>query len=67
MANPNRAFANMPKRSPIEQIDCRNKTAADELAAEKRAAGFDAKSTMRRYGNRKNLTRVFTVWVYEKL
>jgi hypothetical protein len=67
MANPNRVMANMPKRSPVETVRCRSMTEAQTVAEQKRAAGFDAKATSRRYGSRKNPSREFTCFVYERM
>lgn len=67
MANPNRVYAYLPKRSPIEVISCRSLSHAHEVAAEKRAAGFDAKATQSKTGRRGAGLRAFTVYVYQKL
>ena len=66
MAKPNRVIANMPKRSPVEQVRCASMSEAQRVAEQKRAEGFDAKATQRRYGSRKNPGREFTCFVYEK-
>jgi hypothetical protein len=67
MAKPNRVFANIPKRSPVEQIRCRSLSHAHEVAEQKRAEGFDAKATQRRFGSRRNPGREYTCFVYEKM
>ena len=67
MAKPNRVMANMPKRSPVEQVRCCSLSEALHVAEQKRAEGFDAKATQRRFGSRKNPSREFTCFVYEKM
>lgn len=67
MAHPNRVMANMPKRSPVEQVRCRSFSEAQTMAEQKRAEGFDAKATQRRYGSRKKPGREYTCFVYEKM
>lgn len=66
MAKPNRVMANMPKRSPVEQVRCKSLSEAQQMAEKKRVEGFDAKATQRRYGSRKNPSREFTCFVYNK-
>jgi hypothetical protein len=67
MAKPNRVMANMAKRSPVEQLRCRSFVEAQCVAEQKRAEGFDAKATQRRYGSRKNPGREYSCFVYEKV
>ena len=67
MANPNRVFANLPKRRPIEEIRCTSLSHAQQVAEQKRAEGFDAKATQRKVGSRKLRLREYTCFVYEKL
>lgn len=67
MAKPNRVFAHIPKRSPVDQIRCRSISEAQSVAEQKRAEGFDAKATSRKYGSRRNPGREFTCFVYEKM
>ena len=67
MANPNRAAAYIPNRSPIEQIKCGTFSHAQAVAEEYRARGFDAKATQRKIGPRHAPIRIFTCFVYEKM
>lgn len=76
MAKPNRVFANMPKRSPVEEVRCTSMSHAEEVAIQKRAAGFDAKATSRKVGARRpprgyvgfwKPAREFTCFVYKKM
>jgi hypothetical protein len=66
MANPNRAFANIAKRAPVEEINCKSLWDAQCVAEGKRAEGFDAKATQRKYGSRAKPSYAFTCFVYEK-
>lgn len=67
MSKPNRVMANLPKRSPVDQIRCTSLSHAQELAERWRALGFDAKATQRRYGSRRNPGREYTCFIYKKL
>jgi hypothetical protein len=67
MAKPNRVMANMPRRSPVEQVRCRSMSEAQAVAEQKRREGFDAKATQRRFGSRRNPGREFTCFVYERM
>lgn len=67
MAKPNRVMANMPKRSPVDQLRCNSLSHAQAVAEQKRAEGFDAKATARKYGSRRNPSREYTCFVYERL
>lgn len=75
MAKPNRVMANMPKRSPVEQVRCRSMYEAEQVAEQKRAEGFDAKATQRRVGPRAGFRNgqyrkqgyEYTCFVYNKM
>lgn len=75
MAKPNRVMANMPKRSPVEQVRCRSMSEAQEVAEQKRREGFDAKPSQRRVGPRAGFRNgkyqkqayEFTCFVYNKM
>ncbi len=67
MANPNRIYARIPKRSPIDIVVCTSLTHAMQVAQQKRAEGFDAKATQLKVGKRGGKGRAFHCYVYEKL
>lgn len=66
MANPNRVFANMPKR-PFDLVGTFDRESEAEAMRDRiKAEGFDSKVTAYRYGSRQRPSRAYNVWKREK-